>query len=382
MNTSATQKRNASPAAASTALEPAVDSMWSNARISAPGFTPSADTAVAALSVNSGLLLYAVSSENQMFELAPKGSSWSALDLSAITETFTQPLSDLTAVSLGVNGKRIYYQSPQNQIHEFVWNAPVDEDWKDNLISGSAAVASNTPLGSLIINSVPHVYYIAPDDHVHELDYQEGKGWINNDLTVQASAPLAQPLSPLKVTTAFNGPYPRVYFLDNANHVCELAWVGHSPWKFRDLTAETGVSPAQGHSPLACMAIKGNPQVYYLGLDNSLHELFWDGVNKWHDRNLTVLASANSPVKPAAARSPLACALLGDISRAFYLGNDLSVHQMISGPGAPADLNLTVVTSAQPAAGLSPLTAVVDANILHVIYNASNGLAEFISPTP
>jgi hypothetical protein len=150
------------------------------------------------------------------------------------------------------------------------------------------------------------VYYLDAASHMHELAWQNG--WGNTDLTAAAgSAPvLGSPLTCFGV----GGLQSRVYYLDGASHVHELAW--QDGWGDTDLTAAAGSVSASGGTALTCFGVGGlASRVYYLGSDDQVHELSWQD-DGWQDATL--------PGSPDAG-SALACyGVDGLYTRTYYLG--------------------------------------------------------------
>lgn len=64
------------------------------------------------------------------------------------------------------------------------------------------------------------------------------------------------------------GTHPRVYYIDNGNHVCELATNGVS-WEFSQLPG----AAAKSGSVITSDTITDLPHVYYIGVDDCIHEL-------------------------------------------------------------------------------------------------------------
>ncbi|HTD25092.1 MAG TPA: hypothetical protein VK738_20760 [Terriglobales bacterium] len=365
--------------------------LWSyfpiNATIGDIPYVPSLSTPVAALSAGELLQLYCLDHENSIFLLESQGNGpWSAQDLTGETDQFAQALTNIAAVIIGNGQQRVYYLSPDNRIHELRF----DGQWKDQEIHDTdgrpIAAAAHSPLVAFTINGLPKVYFVSTGNHVQELDFVDGKGWVNNDVTDQArqndrDTPDAQPLSSLTgfAISDTDKQLPRVYFVSDANQVWELAW--NNGWHSRQVSDQP---PAQGQTSLAGMTVKGDPRIYYIGEGNSVHQARYDAVaDRWINSDL----SAETPQKQrAAAHSPLACVNFGSTPRVYYVGNDASVHEIDLRSAGPVDLNLTSLTGNKFAAGLTPLTATVHNGSLHVIYSSLvanvTGLAQFFSQQP
>ena len=92
--------------------------------------------------------------------------------------------------------------------------------------------------GSPLGRDSRRIFFIDHDNHVHELYLTAGAGWVYNDLTALARAVPPTP------TTALDG-YPlsddskHVNFIGTDNHVHELYFTAGAGWVDNDLTALT-----------------------------------------------------------------------------------------------------------------------------------------------
>lgn len=195
--------------------------------------------------------------------LAPLGG-WTHKDVTAITGApAIAPDSDLTcfgfyqtAFGFGQTGVRVYYQDRHGHVNELAWDVETFQDPEGNWVHSDVTALAGAPAG----------------DGGHLTCLGIGGGVL--------------PVSPS----------PRIYYLDQTQHVVELAWVGR--WIFTDLTALTKTSPPLKDSPLACFAageggIGEAPHVYYL--DGHVNELAWDG-RRWRHTDVTALAEGPSPL--------------------------------------------------------------------------------------
>jgi hypothetical protein len=114
---------------------------------------------------------------------------------------------------------------------------------------------------------------------VHELAWNDPV-WDSRDVTADGGGVPAVPGSALTVMGIGNNRNPRVYYLAADNHVHELAW-NDPVWDSRDVTADAdgGGVPAVPGGAVAAMGIGSyrNPRVYYLAAGNHVHELAWLG---------------------------------------------------------------------------------------------------------
>jgi hypothetical protein len=113
--------------------------------------------------------------------------------------------------------------------------------------------------------------YRSAEDHVHEL-WWDGS-WHNADLTAVTGSP-----------PAWNQPDPHGYMFDaqrtqhvvyigREQHVHELVWDGN--WHHTDLSLEAGAPPAEGGPPGYAFEAELTQHVLYRGSDRHVHELTW-----------------------------------------------------------------------------------------------------------
>src|SRR5580692_10050888 len=128
-----------------------------------------------------------------------------------------------------------------------------------------------------------HVNYRGDDSHVHEL-WWDNQGWHHNDLTDAAGAPLAA-AGPSGYMFDAQGTQ-HVNYRGVDNHVHELWW-NATGWHHNDLTAAAAGAPNAAGDPSGYLFdAQGTQHVNYLGVDNHIHELWWD-ITGWHHNDLT-----------------------------------------------------------------------------------------------
>jgi len=188
-----------------------------------------------------------------------------------------------------------------------------------------AAFASGTAMES-------RVYYLDAAGDVQELAREDDNGtprWKTHPISRDANAPPATPGSALAAIGS--GAYldPRVYYLDIAGMVQELAWFsddgGPTParWHVRAIGEEAGMPPATAGSALAAFGYgpQREPRVYYIDQSGLVQELAWfsnDGGAMppyWHLR--TISEEAHKP--PAALDSTLTVAQPNGLPRVYYV---------------------------------------------------------------
>ena len=196
-----------------------------------------------------------------------------------------------------------------------------------------------------------HVFFIGTDNHVYELYFTAGTGWVYNDLTALARA------VPPAATSALDGfrlsdDSKHVFFIGTDNHVHEL-FIAGGRWDDNDLTTLASAVPPTASSALTGFRLSDDSQhVFFIGTDNHVHELFIAGAG-WTDNDLTTLASA---VPPTPASALTGYPLSDNSQHVFFIGTDNHVHELFIAGAGWADNDLTTLASAVPPTPTSALT--------------------------
>jgi hypothetical protein len=186
--------------------------------------------------------------------------------------------------------QHVHYIASNLDVYELLYS----NQWRLNDITQLSGASITDPASVFIdgyateYNGQQHVNFIGSDNHVYELLYDGA--WHHNDLTQLTGAPAAAPPQPIDgYATEFNR-QQHVNFIGNDNHVHELHYDGS--WRHNDLTQLTGAPAAPLGSYLAGYATEYNRQrhVNFVGADGHVHELFHD--RAWHHDDLTQLMSS------------------------------------------------------------------------------------------
>ena len=229
-------------------------------------------------------------------------------------------------------------------------------------VSGTAwpplPIAGTALTGFRLNDNSQHVFFIGTDKFVHELDIAAGGIWADNDLTTLAGAVPPIPTSalagfPLGFPLGTNSKH--VFFIGTDNHVYELYFTAGTGWVYNDLTSLARAVPPTPTSALAGHRLGDDSKhVFFIGTDNHVHELFIAPGGRWADNDLTTLAGVGA--KPPTPTSALTSYRLGDDSQhVFFIGTDNHVHELFIDGGSSANNDLTALAGAvAPAADQHP----------------------------
>jgi photosystem II stability/assembly factor-like uncharacterized protein len=186
--------------------------------------------------------VFFIGTDNHVRELdITFGGSWADNDLTTLASAVPPILTTaLAGYRLSDDSKHVFFIGTDNHVHELYFTGGAG--WADNDLTSVAGAVPPTPTTALagfpLSNDSQHVFFIGTDNHVRELDITSGGSWADNDLTTLASAVPPTP------TTALDGyrlsdDSKHVNYIGTDNHVHELYFTAGSGWVDNDLTALT-----------------------------------------------------------------------------------------------------------------------------------------------
>jgi hypothetical protein len=254
--------------------------------------------------------------------------SWHAVDLTRTTAAPTVAgARALDGYATAFNEQQhINFIAADNHVHE-LW---YDRNWHYNDLTRAAGAAlflprADSPLDgySTEFNQQPHVNYVGADSHVHELWYDNG--WHHNDLTALAGGPNAAPGTALAGYATESNRQQHVVYIGTDNRLHEL-WYD-SGWHHNDLTLASGAPNPIVLDSLAGYATEFNQQqhIIFIGPGRQIYELWYDGT--WHNNDLTLASGAVH--LPAARGSKLAgyATNFNEQQHVIFVGIDNHLHE-------------------------------------------------------
>jgi len=162
-----------------------------------------------------------------------------------------------------------------------------------------------------------------------------------------------------------------VVYIGTDQHVHQLWYNGF--WHRNDLTITTGALNAAFNSPVitAVNTFANTMEVDYLGTDGHVHQLWYDGF--WFTQDLTAVAAAPNAISGSLVTT--AADTIGNTMDVEYIGTDQHVHQLWYSAGIWRHNDLTATTGAANASSNGGLVTNVNtfANTMEVDYLGTDG---------
>jgi hypothetical protein len=233
-------------------------------------------------SVGGSLEVRYIDANQHLQALWSRGVTWQATDLSAQTGAPSPFLPSPVPGTLNsaANAAELYYFSSDNKVRQLWYNGSWHfQDITSLTGSPTAAMVASLTSGFDSITQSSQVFYLASDNHIHQL-YAFADGiWHTQDLTASTSAPAAAG-SPF--VTVFDPIITStdMYYVTSTGHMEQLKYTSATGWVAQDLTAFTGAPNA---STLASLSTNYDPvtntlQVYYVDINQHLTQLYYNGV--------------------------------------------------------------------------------------------------------
>jgi hypothetical protein len=299
----------------------------------------------------SGQAIDFIGVDGHLHRLEDSGTGWTDTDLTAVTGA-PQPLpqSGLTGYWRPPVDVQVLYFAANDYNHVFQLALGTgDPNWVSTDVTSAAdglVPVAGRALSAFWDNTThePNVFLVGSGQHVVHLTSGNISGWIQEDLTMQAKAVLAQPNTALDAYAGTDETY-HVNYIGNDGHVHELYFVPKHAWVDNDLTQlAAAVAPNPDTALDGYWGSDDSQHVNYIGNDGHVHELYIAPGRGWVDNDLTKLADAVAP--------NVGSALSGywgsdNSQHVNFFGADGHVHELYIAPGGGwVDNDLTALAGA------------------------------------
>ncbi len=283
--------------------------------------------------------------------------------------TATAPLALTTAVNPVANTMDVDFIGADGHVHLFWYNGI----WNKADLSALTGAQNASSTGGIkaIFNSIANtmeVHYIGSDQHVHTLWYNGT--WHTTDLTASTGAPNAASNTSVTASMDSIANTEDVEYIGTDNHVHQLWYNGL--WHTTDLTVASGAAAnADSRSGINTLmnAIANAMEVHYIGTDHHIYSLFFPlgGGGAWHEVDHTTLEGA--PLANTGSPLTSAADTIASTEDLEYVGTDQHIHQLWYN-GLWHNNDLTVASGAANLASNGGLHTLVNsiANTMEVHY--------------
>jgi hypothetical protein len=120
-----------------------------------------------------------------------------------------------------------------------------------------------------------------------------------------------------------------IYYIGMDQDIHQLQWSGSSGWHTFDVSAYTGAAPAtigQGTLTSFINTLSSSLELYYVGTDQHVHQASWNASSGWHTADITITAGSMNILSGGTITG-----LLDSLASAvdvFYVGTDHRVHEL------------------------------------------------------
>lgn len=266
-------------------------------------------------------------------------SNWSDQDLTALTGGgIAQSFGAIAAFYTTPNQQlHVYYVATDQHVHQLYYN---NTSWIDNDLTSFTGGPAANPYGlaGFALGNLQYIFYVSTDNHVHEINYNNSN-WVDLDLTAIVGGNLASPAPMVAFATKPNNQF-HVYYQDMTSlDEYQLYFNGRS-WSYQDLTAINGASCyTQWAAGLAINNLQFVVCPGHGGVSSNLDMMELNYNNStWVYSDITYLAGgARTPINPSGV-SAFAVNAQGEV---YGVTDDTHVHQYTYKGGNWKDLDLT-----------------------------------------
>lgn len=288
--------------------------------------------------------------DHHIHEIRFDSDGWHTSDLSAKAHA-PVPVLDGPSAMEHAGLQHVFYRGNDTHVHE-LWSDVAGWHWRDlTTLTGAPPVHIDTPVGYVFQRQATrHVVYVAIGEyvggHVHEL-WRDSAGWHDGgNLNAITGAPVLAAGRPTGY--AFEAQFTQhVFYRGTDGHIHELRWgTDTGGWHYwGNLTATTGAPQAKG-DPYGYVFVPQDTQhVLYLGIDDRIHELWWDETG-WHHNDL---AARTGAPRPGSDPVGYVFGFRKDTQHVVYTAEDRRIIELVWSPVSSALQFLVDVTGEKQA---------------------------------
>ncbi len=286
-----------------------------------------ANSAVSAFADANGQYTYFVDTKQHIREyLYDSSGVWHDTDLSAGTGIVAQSGAGLASYAIA-DGIHVFYIGSDKHIFQLYYNAGQGTWSNQDLTSfngNKELAAAPSALSCFADANGQHTYFFDSKRDVHEYLYSAGQWSDSNLMTLAKSTTQAAVGSGLSSYAISDGRH--VYFVASNDHVHQL-YYNNSTWSDQDLTGYNGDHEIASPGAIRSFALADGQHTYFVDGKQNLREYLYNTARQWQDFNLTSLSKSGTSAEAGSAVSAFS---ISDGQHVTYVSTSLDVHQILN----------------------------------------------------
>lgn len=285
------------------------------------------NSAVSAFADANGQYTYFVDTKQHIREyLYDSSGVWHDTDLSAGTGIVAQSGAGLASYAIA-DGIHVFYIGSDKHVFQLYYSAAQGTWSNQDLTSfngNKELAAAPSALSCFADANGQHTYFFDSKRDVHEYLYSAGQWSDSNLMTLAKSTTQAAVGSGLSSYAISDGRH--VYFVASNDHVHQL-YYNNSTWSDQDLTGYNGDHEIASPGAIRSFALADGQHTYFVDGKQNLREYLYNTAGQWQDFNLTSLSKSGTSAEAGSAVSAFS---ISDGQHVTYVSTSLDVHQILN----------------------------------------------------
>jgi RHS repeat-associated protein len=297
-------------------------------------------------------------------------STWAGAGTPHLAATGTA----IASVTMSDGSSHDFYFDTNQHLCQMSWIS--GSGWFDQDLTSMTEAAlplAGSSVAAAVLNGVIHVFYQGADLHIYDMNWT-GSVWQNVDMTALTGA---SAMSGTKMSTVLTGnPNSPMMFYEGANqHLFTVYWNSSAnAWQNADLNALSGATTLMAvKASFGSVMFSGNGGVYvfYIGTNQHLIDINWDGTSRWLTGDLTIASGGAALAVSGSAVTTVATGTTIDLM-GFYEGSNQHIYSIYwnGSAGAWQTLDFTAFSGATNVAAVQ--TALTNQIAPQIFYFGSN----------
>ena len=304
--------------------------------------------------------------ENRLHELWQRGTESGTSNLTDLART-NRAKGNPTLFIEGTGGSFVaLYRGTDDHVYGLYWSTGGVGGDSLSLTAGAPATGGN-PVGFVQVDGTNIVVYRTSGNNLQTLRWK-GVDLPATENITPADAPPAvgDPAAFVNTNTGHN----IIVYRGDDRHIHSIYWAGSDPVDHDNLSAVAEAPTAAGNPVGYYTRHNDEHQVIYRADDNHIHELWWRGIERVRQWDVTAFAGA-----PPAASDPVAYYSAGTNTKHYvYRGTDDHLYEIWVIPGGlPTQVDITLEARAPLATGKPTAFVVAGQDTHHAMYRGKDG---------